>query len=82
MNGKCDSCDSKVKLAKCKVTVDPTYNAGKHTRDVELCNICLNTASGKATRYPSQEITNQELLYAICKIGNMIMQEIKKNKKR
>lgn len=77
-NNKSEQCDA------CGFVMDELE---KYTRNIDgevnwLCKLCAGTMSGNAIDYPNQyPDRSDDILFAICHVGNAIIKEIKKLKK-
>ena len=69
--GECDSCDFRTSLLRYS-------NMGPNKYEKWLCELCAHTMAGTALDFPEQYAHNNDVLKAICYVGNTILERIDK----
>lgn len=75
MKGECDSCKYETELKEYRMN----RFFPKEDRKKRLCHLCAATYAGNAYEYPEQ-YPNASTLYAICYVGNVVLDAIKAKK--
>ena len=80
MKRECDSCGHKTDTENFPITNPVRISHGKMS--MHLCGLCRASWAGNTVEFPEHEASNNKVLQTICKVGNMIIDEIRKSASR